>query len=112
PGRRRPTTSPGRRTGRSRCSRPRWAPEPAIYPPVHGCARTMRGVPSTAAHRLKPKLPRTTKGRVALAASVAVLLLLLAWALRPDPPPALATAPAVIGDVEQTVVATGTIEAR
>jgi len=72
----------------------------------------MRGVPSTAAHRLKPKLPRTTKGRVALAASVAVLLLLLAWALRPDPPPALATAPAVIGDVEQTVVAAGTIEAR
>lgn len=62
--------------------------------------------------RLNLKFPRTTKTRVALAAGIVALVLLVAWFMRPDPPPALATAPATVADIEQTVVATGTIEAR
>lgn len=61
---------------------------------------------------MKPALPRATAPRIALAA-VALALVVIAWLwLRPDPPPELATAPATIADIEQTVVATGTIEAR
>jgi len=49
--------------------------------------------------------------RVVLIA-VGLVVALVAWSsLRSVPPPALATSPAVIGDIENTVVATGSLEA-
>jgi macrolide-specific efflux system membrane fusion protein len=61
---------------------------------------------------LKRRFPTSRRTRVLLAAGAAGLLLVLYLLLKPDPPPQLATAAATIGDVEQTVMATGTIEAR
>jgi macrolide-specific efflux system membrane fusion protein len=48
----------------------------------------------------------------AITVAALVAIPLLAWSvLREEPPPALATTPAVISDIEDTVVATGTLEA-
>jgi macrolide-specific efflux system membrane fusion protein len=53
--------------------------------------------------------------RARVVAAVIVIGLLVAalawWKWRPEPPPALVTSPATVADIEQTVVATGTIEA-
>jgi macrolide-specific efflux system membrane fusion protein len=49
--------------------------------------------------------------RVVLIA-VGLVVAFVAWRqMRPTPPPALATSPAVVGDIESTVVATGALEA-
>lgn len=57
-------------------------------------------------------LPRTRRGRLLLSFLVVVLLAIGAWFfLRKPAAPALATSPATRGDVEQTVEATGVIDA-
>lgn len=61
---------------------------------------------------MKLRLPKSNGRRVALAAAVMLVIALVAWTMRPDAPPELATSAAVKADIEQTVVATGTIEAR
>jgi macrolide-specific efflux system membrane fusion protein len=61
---------------------------------------------------VKFSLPNTRRGRVI---AVVIFLLLIAavagWALRPAKTPALATSPVVRANLEQTVEATGSIEA-
>lgn len=61
---------------------------------------------------MKFSFPKKNSHRAALVAGLVLVGALIAWTLRPDPVPALATSPAVIADIEQTVVATGEIEAR
>lgn len=57
-------------------------------------------------------LPRTRRGRLLLTAVLAALLAVaIGWALRTPAPPALATSPVTRGDIEQTVEATGVIDA-
>ena len=59
-----------------------------------------------------PLLPRTRRGRFLLLAAVLALVAVGIWlALRKPPAPALATSPVSRGDIEQTVEATGTIDA-
>ena len=59
-----------------------------------------------------PLLPRTRRGRLLLSFLVVVLLATGAWVfLRKPPVPTLATSPATRGDIEQTVEATGVIDA-
>ena len=62
---------------------------------------------------MKPSLPATRRGRFGvIAAIVVVLVVFIGWrVLRPKPPPALASSPATVSDIENTVVATGTLEA-
>ncbi|MCD7098962.1 efflux RND transporter periplasmic adaptor subunit [Stenotrophomonas sp. MMGLT7] len=60
---------------------------------------------------MKPRLPKSRRGRIALAIAVVLLVaLLVLWWLKPPPPPTLASSPVTRGDVEQTVEATGTIK--
>lgn len=60
---------------------------------------------------MKLRFPASRRARILLIA-VGLVVVFVAWkSLRPVPPPALATSPAVIGDVENTVVATGALEA-
>ncbi|MFA5496427.1 MAG: efflux RND transporter periplasmic adaptor subunit [Porticoccaceae bacterium] len=59
---------------------------------------------------LKPGLPKTTRGYLALAGAVLALVAVVWW-LWPQPAPRLILAPVVRGDIEQTVEATGTIQA-
>ena len=61
---------------------------------------------------MKFRFPKKNSHRAAAAAGLVLVLLLVVWTMRPDPPPALATSEAVLADIEQTVVATGVIEAR
>ncbi len=57
-------------------------------------------------------LPRTRRGRLMLLLLVIVMIALLAWtSLRRPAAPALASSPVVRADVEQTVEATGVIDA-
>lgn len=61
---------------------------------------------------MKPRLPTTRRGRVLLLISViAVVGAIVAWTLRKPAAPALATTPVSRGDIEQTVEATGVIDA-
>ncbi|WP_313246243.1 efflux RND transporter periplasmic adaptor subunit [Stenotrophomonas rhizophila] len=61
---------------------------------------------------MKPRLPTTRRGRVLLLIIViAVLGAIVAWSLRKPAAPALATTPVSRGDIEQTVEATGVIDA-
>src|SRR5690606_34257628 len=64
---------------------------------------------SPASHALAKRLLRPRNLLIALAAIV-VAVLLWRLALRGDEAPALVTAPVVVGDVERTVLATGTLE--
>jgi membrane fusion protein, macrolide-specific efflux system len=60
---------------------------------------------------MKLRFPASRRMRVVLIA-VGLVVALVAWReMRPTPPPALATSPAVVGDIESTVVATGALEA-
>jgi membrane fusion protein, macrolide-specific efflux system len=60
---------------------------------------------------MKLRFPASRRARIVLIA-VGLVVALVAWSsMRPAPPPALATSPAVIGDIESTVVATGALEA-
>ena len=61
---------------------------------------------------MKPRLPTTRRGRVLLLIIlIAVLGAIVAWTLRKPAAPALATTPVSRGDIEQTVEATGVIDA-
>ncbi|WP_315389690.1 efflux RND transporter periplasmic adaptor subunit [uncultured Stenotrophomonas sp.] len=61
---------------------------------------------------MKPRLPVTRRGRVLLVTALAVLVCgIVAWTLRKPSAPTLATSPVTRGDLEQTVEATGVIDA-
>lgn len=61
---------------------------------------------------MKPRLPLTRRGRVLLLIALAVLVCgIVAWSLRKPGAPALATSPVTRSDLEQTVEATGVIDA-
>ena len=60
---------------------------------------------------MKLRLPASRRTRVFLIIGVLILALIVWRSVRPAPPPILATSPAVIGDIENTVVATGSLEA-
>ena len=60
---------------------------------------------------MKLRLPASRRARVFLIIGVLILALIVWRSVRPAPPPVLATSPAVIGDIENTVVATGSLEA-
>lgn len=61
---------------------------------------------------MKPRLPVTRRGRVLLLIALAVLVCcIVAWSLRKPGAPALATSPVTRSDLEQTVEATGVIDA-
>jgi membrane fusion protein, macrolide-specific efflux system len=60
---------------------------------------------------MKLRLPASRGARVILVI-VALIVALIVWrSVRPAPPPQLATSPVVKGDVENTVVATGSLDA-
>ncbi|MER2176564.1 MAG: efflux RND transporter periplasmic adaptor subunit [Stenotrophomonas maltophilia] len=63
---------------------------------------------------VKPRLPRTRRARLLLLLLLVVLVLIaaiVAWMLRQPTAPTLATSPVSRGDIEQTVEATGVIDA-
>jgi len=61
---------------------------------------------------VKPRLPRTRRARLLLLLVVLVLIAaIVAWMLRKPAAPTLATTPVSRGDIEQTVEATGVIDA-
>ncbi len=61
---------------------------------------------------VKPRLPVTRRGRVLLVIALLVLVCgIVAWTLRKPGAPTLATSPVTRGDLEQTVEATGVIDA-
>jgi len=60
---------------------------------------------------MKLSLPASRTARVFLVIGVLIVALVLYRTLRPAPPPVLATSPVVVGDIEDTVVATGSLEA-
>lgn len=61
---------------------------------------------------VKSRLPTTRRGRVLLVIALAVLVGgIVAWSLRKPGAPTLATSPVTRGDLEQTVEATGVIDA-
>lgn len=61
---------------------------------------------------VKPRLPRTRRARLLLLLVVLVLIAaIVAWMLRKPAAPTLATSPVSRGDIEQTVEATGVIDA-
>ncbi len=60
---------------------------------------------------MKLRLPASRRTRVILII-VGLVVALIVWrSVRPAPPPVLATSPVVKGDIENTVVATGSLEA-
>jgi membrane fusion protein, macrolide-specific efflux system len=60
---------------------------------------------------MKMKLPASRSARVVLIV-VGIIVAFIVWrSVRPGPPPVLATSPVVRGDIEDTVVATGSLEA-
>ncbi|MFI8717911.1 efflux RND transporter periplasmic adaptor subunit [Stenotrophomonas sp. NPDC077464] len=61
---------------------------------------------------MKPRLPTTRRGRVLLSiTALVVVAAIVAWTLRTPSAPTLATSPVTRGDLEQTVEATGVIDA-
>jgi macrolide-specific efflux system membrane fusion protein len=61
---------------------------------------------------VKPRLPVTRRGRMLLVIALVVLVCgIVAWTLRKPSAPTLATSPVTRGDLEQTVEATGVIDA-
>lgn len=60
---------------------------------------------------MKMKLPASRRARVILAIAGIIVLLVVWRSVRPAPPPVLATSPVVKGDIENTVVATGELDA-
>jgi membrane fusion protein, macrolide-specific efflux system len=60
---------------------------------------------------MKLRLPASLRARTLLIVAVAAVALVAFRAMRPAPLPALATSPAVVSDIENTVVATGSLEA-
>jgi len=61
---------------------------------------------------VKPRLPRTRRARLLLLLVVVILIAaIVAWMLRKPAAPTLATSPVSRGDIEQTVEATGVIDA-
>jgi len=61
---------------------------------------------------VKSRLPTTRRGRVLLLIALALLVCgIVAWTLRKPGAPTLATSPVTRGDLEQTVEATGVIDA-
>jgi macrolide-specific efflux system membrane fusion protein len=60
---------------------------------------------------MKLRLPASRRARTLLIIGAAIVLLIVWRSVRPAPPPILATSPVVTGDVENTVVATGSLEA-
>jgi macrolide-specific efflux system membrane fusion protein len=61
---------------------------------------------------VKSPLPKTRRGRIILALVAAVVIAgIAAWTLRKPDAPTLATSPVTRGDIEQTVDATGVIDA-
>ena len=61
---------------------------------------------------MKPRLPTTRRGRVLLLIAAALVVAgIVAWTLRKPAAPTLATSPVTRGDLEQTVEATGVIDA-
>ncbi|MFG3447512.1 efflux RND transporter periplasmic adaptor subunit [Stenotrophomonas sp. NPDC047960] len=61
---------------------------------------------------VKSRLPTTRRGRVLLLIALALLVCgIVAWSLRKPGAPTLATSPVTRGDLEQTVEATGVIDA-
>ncbi len=61
---------------------------------------------------VKPRLPRTRRARLLLLLVAIILIVaIVAWMLRKPAAPALATSPVSRGDIEQTVEATGVIDA-
>jgi macrolide-specific efflux system membrane fusion protein len=61
---------------------------------------------------VKSRLPTTRRGRVLLLIALALLMCgIVAWSLRKPGAPTLATSPVTRGDLEQTVEATGVIDA-
>lgn len=61
---------------------------------------------------VKPRLPATRRNRVLLVIAVLVVVgAIVAWTLRKPSVPTLATSPVTRGDLEQTVEATGVIDA-
>ncbi len=61
---------------------------------------------------MKPRLPHTRRGRILLLiAFVVVIAAIVAWFARKPAAPALATTPVSRGDIEQTVEATGVVDA-
>jgi len=61
---------------------------------------------------VKPRLPTTRRGRVLLSiTALVVVAAIVAWTLRTPSAPTLATSPVTRGDLEQTVEATGVIDA-
>jgi macrolide-specific efflux system membrane fusion protein len=60
---------------------------------------------------MKLSLPASRTARVFLMIGALIVALVLYRTFRPAPPPALATSPVVVGDIENTVVATGSLEA-
>jgi macrolide-specific efflux system membrane fusion protein len=60
---------------------------------------------------MKLRLPTSRRARVILIIAGLVVLFVVWRNVRPAPPPVLATSPVVRGDIENTVVATGSLEA-
>jgi len=60
---------------------------------------------------MKLSLPASRTARVFLGIGAFIVILVLYRMFRPTPPPVLATSPVVVGDIENTVVATGSLEA-
>jgi len=60
---------------------------------------------------MKLRLPASGRARVFLGIGVLIVAFIVWRAVRPAPPPILATSPVTTGDVENTVVATGSLEA-
>ena len=60
---------------------------------------------------MKLRLPASRRARVFLIIGFVIVALIVWRSVRPAPPPILATSPAVMGDIENTVVATGSLEA-
>jgi multidrug efflux pump subunit AcrA (membrane-fusion protein) len=61
---------------------------------------------------MKLSLPASRRARTLLFAGVALVAIVVFFKLRPAPPPALATSPATVGDIENTVVASGSLRPR
>jgi macrolide-specific efflux system membrane fusion protein len=60
---------------------------------------------------MKLRLPASRRARVILIIAGLIVALIVWRSVRPAPPPALATSPVVRGDIENTVVATGSLDA-
>src|SRR6185369_5595104 len=88
----------------------RYTGRPRRYRAIHFVRCPGQG-PSRHCIPMKMKLPASRSARVVLAI-VALIVAFIVWRnVRLAPPPVLATSPVVKGDIENTVVATGSLEA-